>query len=170
MAKQTTTNREKLKQLYIHYGLCREDIFTHDKFGYVMVTRTGVEKLMAHDNINVKYETVNSERKWAVVKAIATMGEIVLETYGSANEDNCRISYYAEMAEKRAKARSVLQLCGLYSIGVYSEVESDEFNRNNSKTKPDDPKLGDVVNEMNSKTTEEIGDKMLNTMREYNGE
>ena len=37
--------------------------------------------------------------------------------------------YPVETAEKRAKARAVLQITGFYSEGVFSEDESDDFKR-----------------------------------------
>ena len=37
------------------------------------------------------------------------------------------------MAEKRAKARAVLQITNFYSLGVYSEVEADEFKRSGNE-------------------------------------
>jgi hypothetical protein len=36
------------------------------------------------------------------------------------------------MAEKRAKSRICLMLCGLYEQSVYSEDEAPAFNRNNN--------------------------------------
>jgi len=33
------------------------------------------------------------------------------------------------MAEKRAKNRAVLKLCGAYKYGVYSEDESEDFRQ-----------------------------------------
>jgi hypothetical protein len=37
--------------------------------------------------------------------------------------------YPVETAEKRAKARAVLQITGFYSEGVFSEDESEDFKR-----------------------------------------
>lgn len=171
MAKKTTlTARERLKKLYIDFGLTREDIYTHTKFNYVMMTRTGVEKVQHQMGIVIKFDTIRCEEHWCVVLAKATLGEIEIESYGTASKQNCKIAYYAEMAQKRAKARLVLEMSGFYSVGVYSEVEADEFHHSYSKSKPQDTKLGETINEMNATTPEEIQDKMLNTMREYNGE
>tara|TARA_Y100000592_G_scaffold2155_1_gene3356 strand:- start:6034 stop:6546 length:513 start_codon:yes stop_codon:yes gene_type:complete len=159
--KPSLTNRERLKQLYIHYNLNREDIFTHDKFGYVMLTRTGVEKIMAHDNIQVSYQKEYCTNEGACYMATAIRGDVKIETLGSAHKGNCKIAYYPEMAEKRAKARAVLMLAGFYEIGCYSEVEADEFHRNKSNTKPQESGLAEEVAKLNS------GTGLADTMREY---
>ena len=112
--EKTNTNNERLKELYFHYGLNKEDIYKHPKFGFAIVTRTGIEKIMSKDNIQLEYEVVKCEVDFAAVKCTATM-------------ENEKGSYYLEMAEKRSKARAVLQITQFYSLGVYSEVESDEF-------------------------------------------
>jgi|TARA_R110000787_G_scaffold1178_2_gene4173 hypothetical protein len=131
--EETNTNRERLKEMFIHYGLNKEDIFKHKSFGFVIVTRTGIEKIMAKDNITLTYEVVRCETDFAAVKCTASMdsknGVIKIPTYGTAQTKNCQSTYYLEMAEKRAKARAVLQITNFYSLGVYSEVESDEFRK-----------------------------------------
>ena len=162
MTKKTTlTTRERLKKLYVDFGLTREDIFTHDKFNYVMMTRTGVEKIQHQMGIVIKYEPIRCEEHWCVVLAKATLGDFELETYGTANKQNCKISYYAEMAQKRAKSRLVLEISGFYSIGVYSEVEADEFSSRNSNTKPTDTGIADEVNKLND-------GGLGKTIRDYN--
>lgn len=159
--KPSLTNRERLKELYLHYNLNKEDIFTHTKFKYVMLTRTGVEKIMAFDNIQVRYETEYCNNEGACFKAITTRGDVTIETLGSAHKGNCQINYYPEMAEKRAKARGVLMLAGFYEIGCYSEVEADEFHRNKSNIKPADSGLDKEVESLTglSKTIKEYGEQ-----------
>tara|TARA_R110000824_G_scaffold147513_1_gene316975 strand:- start:4488 stop:4943 length:456 start_codon:yes stop_codon:yes gene_type:complete len=131
--EETSTNRERLKEMFIHYGLNKEDIFKHKSFGFVIVTRTGIEKIMSKDNITLTYDVIKCEPDFAAVKCTATMdsknGVVKIPTYGSAQTKNCQSTYYLEMAEKRAKARAVLQITEFYSLGVYSEVESDEFKK-----------------------------------------
>tara|TARA_R110002124_G_scaffold17747_1_gene74038 strand:- start:49 stop:453 length:405 start_codon:yes stop_codon:yes gene_type:complete len=133
MAEKTNTNRDRLKEMFIHYGLNSEDIFKHKSFGFVIVTRTGIEKIMSKDNIQLDYEVVVCERDFAAVKCTATMegenGKIRIPTYATAQPKNCQSTYYLEMAEKRSKARAVLQITNFYSLGVYSEVESDDFKK-----------------------------------------
>lgn len=132
---KSKTNRERLKELYIQYNLNEEDIFKHKKFNYVMITRTGIEKIMAHDGITIVFETEKilvddqGNLKGCIMKAIGTKGDVQIETFGTATKDNCNNTYYSEMAEKRSKARIVLQITSFYSLGVYSDVEVDEWNQ-----------------------------------------
>jgi hypothetical protein len=131
---ETNTKRDRLKDLYIKYGLDKEDIFSLSLGGksIPIVTRTGVEKIMSLDRIKCSYEVVICERDFCAVKCIATKEDIKIETYATAQPKNCKSSYFLEMAEKRSKARAILQITEFYSLGVYSEVESDEFKKNNN--------------------------------------
>ena len=72
MEKIVDTNRERLKELFVHYELNKEDVFKHKTFGFVIVTRTGIEKIMAKDNILLDYEVVKCERDFCAVKCTAT--------------------------------------------------------------------------------------------------
>ena len=131
--KTENTNRERLKELYEQYNLTPEDVFKHQKFGYIMITRTGVEKIMAKDDIKLTYEVIENDMlNGCVVKATAKMGDLTIETLGSATTKNCQLAYYPEMAEKRAKVRAILQITEFYSCGVYSEDEADDFKKSNS--------------------------------------
>jgi|9_EtaG_2_1085328.scaffolds.fasta_scaffold52244_2 hypothetical protein len=155
-----TTNRERLKELYNEYNLTPEDVFKHKKFGYVMITRSGVEKIMAKDDIKLSYEVIqNDMNNGCVVKATALMtkngNDVLIETLGSATTKNCQLAYYPEMAEKRAKVRAVLQITEFYSCGVYSEDEADDFKQpveklNYKPTKKGDGGLGDVMIDYNT--------------------
>ena len=110
----------------------KEDIFKLQLGGkeVAIITRTGVEKIQYKNSILVKFDWVSMSKDYACIKATATKGEVVIETYGSAwhgQGGNCRSNYVAEMAEKRALARAVLKLSGAYKYGVYGEDESDDF-------------------------------------------
>ena len=109
-----------------------EDIFRMPLGGkqVAIITRTGIEKIQYNNHIEVKFEWIMMQKDFAVIKAVATKGDVVIETFGSAlhgQGGNCRSNYVAEMAEKRALARAVLKLSGAYKYGVFGEDESDDF-------------------------------------------
>ena len=153
--ENNNTQRERLKTLFKHYKLDREDIFTMKMGGrkIPIVTRTGIEKIMSHDNIKLKYDVIVCERDFCAVKCMATKetenGTIEIESYSTAQPKNCKSTYYLEMAEKRSKGRAILMLTEFSSLGVYSEVEADDFKRPPQPTPPtdkDEPKtnLGNI--------------------------
>ena len=129
-------DRDKLVELYKKYELEKQDVFKHQH--YVIITRQGIEKIAAKENITINYEVVKCEPKFAVMKAtayIATKPNAMIETFGSAlkgdnyKDGNCNSWYVAEMAEKRALSRAVLKLTGFYELGVFGEDESDDFKK-----------------------------------------
>jgi hypothetical protein len=128
MAQLTQEEKAFMNGLFNKYDLSVDDIFRHQHF--VIIKRQGVEKIMARAEIQVDYTVEACARDYAAVKATASspQGKSVT-TFGSASPDNCRSPYFLEMAEKRAKSRSVLMLCGLYEHGVYSEVEEAHIDR-----------------------------------------
>jgi hypothetical protein len=142
-----STEKNVLRELADRYQLTGKDFFKHPSQGFIIITRTGVEKIMAHDKINVTYQVIpelTQNQENCCIKATATKvdsnGEVfTVQSFGTANHYNCSIKttrngktlphYPVETAEKRAKARAVLQITGFYSEGVFSEDESDEFKR-----------------------------------------
>ena len=109
-----------------------EDIFRMPLGGkqVAIITRTGIEKIQYNNSINVKFDWIQMNKDYAVIKATATKGDVTIQTFGSAlhgQGGNCRSNYVAEMAEKRALARAVLRLSGAYKNGVYGEDESEDF-------------------------------------------
>ena len=109
-----------------------EDIFRMPLGGkqVAIITRTGIVKIQYNNGIDVKFTTVVVERDFVAVKAVATIGDVTMETFGSAlygQGGNCRSNYVMEMAEKRALARVVLKAVGAYKFGVFGEDESDDF-------------------------------------------
>ena len=125
---------EKIKEMYHHYGLEKDDVFKHQH--YVILTRSAIEIIQAKESIDVRFEVVKCEPNFAAVKAIATKGDKIIETYGSAlkgatfKDGNTNSWYLLEMAEKRSFARATLKILGLYEIGVKSEDESESFKKN----------------------------------------
>ncbi|AHJ98914.1 hypothetical protein [Hymenobacter swuensis] len=137
MAKQApATKADKLNSLYKECGLIKEDVFQHQH--YTILTRSGIEKVQAHYGIQVSYKALKLEPKYAVIKAVAKMDEATVETYGSAVPENCKNSYFAETAEKRALSRAVLKLTGLYQHGFFGEEESEQLTAD-AKATPQKP-------------------------------
>ena len=140
-------DKEILRELADRYNLTGKDFFKHPTQGFVIITRAGVEKIMAHDKIQVTYEVVpelTENQENCCIKATAQRvdenGQVfTVESFGTANHYNCSIKttrngktlphYPVETAEKRAKARAVLQITGWYSENVMSEDEAEDFKR-----------------------------------------
>jgi len=130
-------NKEKLTELYHKYNLSKEDFFKHQH--YTIITRTGVEKIEAQENIKINYKSIKSEPNFAVIQAFGELNDRKMETFGSAlkgdnyKDGNCNSWYVTEMAEKRAFSRIVLKLTGFYALGVFGEDESDSFKNKTTK-------------------------------------
>ena len=130
---------ERLKELYLKYGLSKDDVFKHQH--YIIITRSGVDKIQAAEKIDISYEVVECQTNFCVVKATASVGETKIQTFGSAlkgsthRDGNCNTWYVMEMAEKRAMSRACLKWTGFYTIGVFGEDESEEFKRKDASWK-----------------------------------
>jgi|TARA_R110000744_G_scaffold173940_3_gene292651 hypothetical protein len=130
---------ERLKELYLKYGLSKDDVFKHQH--YIIITRSGVDKIQAAEKIDISYEVVECQTNFCVVKATASVGETKIQTFGSAlkgsthRDGNCNTWYVMEMAEKRAMSRACLKLTGFYSLGVFGEDESEDFKRKDASWK-----------------------------------
>ena len=123
------TKQETLRRLFVQNNLVKEDVFKH-KF-YTIITRAGVDKIQAANNIDVEYELLynSDDTKCVVIKAIGKMGDKIIQTFGEAAPMNNTNAYPVAMAEKRAMSRAVLKLAGFYQAGCFSEDESDDFKR-----------------------------------------
>ena len=51
---------EALKEKYIKYNLTKEDVFKHQH--YIILTRSGIDKIQALENINIDYEVIKCEK------------------------------------------------------------------------------------------------------------
>ena len=126
-------NKDKLIELYKKYGLTKDDVFKHQH--YVIITRQGIDKIQAVEQMSVTYEVIRCEPNFSVFKALAEKDGKKIETFGSAlkgesyKESNTNSWYVAEMAEKRAMSRAVLKLTGFYELGVFGEDESESFKK-----------------------------------------
>ena len=132
-------NKEKLTELYKKYNLTKDDFFKHQH--YTIVTRQGIDKIMAIEQMSVNYEVIRCEPNFAVFKALAEKDGKRIETFGSAlkgdsyKDGNCTSWYVSEMAEKRAMSRAVLKLTGFYELGVFGEDESESFKKQKTEYK-----------------------------------
>ena len=126
------TKQEILNRLFVENNLTDEDYFKH-KF-YTILTRSGIEKIIAKNNITISYDLLynSPDNKCIIIKATARMGEKVIETFGEAAPNNNQNSYGVAIAEKRSMSRCVLKLCSLYEHQVFGEDEADAFKRSNN--------------------------------------
>ncbi len=124
---------EILKEKYIKYNLTKDDVFKHQH--YIIITRSGIEKIQALENIHINYDVIKCETNFASVKATAIKDQNTIQTFGSAlkgnnfKDGNTNTWYVLEMAEKRAMSRAVLKLTGFYELGVFGEDESEDFKK-----------------------------------------
>ena len=128
------TRKEFMTKLVTDNGLIpKEDVFSKPN-QWAIIKLTGIEKIQQRLNIRVVFDSVVIEKDFAVIKATATGRYDSVQSYGSATkgkhpDGNVSHAYLVEMAEKRAKARAVLKLCGAYKYGVYAEDESEDFKQ-----------------------------------------
>jgi hypothetical protein len=126
------TRTEALRRLYKENGLTAEDVFK-DPRGFVIITRTGIDKISAKNSITIGYEviTMDIDKSICVLKAAGTMkgadGTVRnVMSFGEASPANMNgggKKFPVSMAEKRAMSRVVLKLTGFYEQGVFGESE-----------------------------------------------
>jgi len=131
------TKKDILNRLYIENNLTNEDVFSHQH--YKIITRAGIEKIMANNKIEIEYDVIKCEDNFACIKARAKYGDKKVETFGSAKkgtsyqDGNTSSWYVMEMAEKRSMSRACLKLVGLSALGHFGEDESEQFKRSNNQ-------------------------------------
>ena len=125
------TRTEALRRLYKENGLTAKDVFK-DPRGFVIITRTGIDKISAKNGITIGYEvvTMDVDKGICVLKAAGTMkvGNDVrnVMSFGEASPANLNgggKKFPVSMAEKRAMSRVVLKLTGFYEQGVFGQDE-----------------------------------------------
>ena len=126
------TKKETLRRLFTENNLVEEDVYK-DKRGFVIITRTGIDKIVSKQNIQVAYEPVIMQTDWVVIKAVASMKTGSRETdvrnmmsFGEASDDNLMgggKKFPVAMAEKRAMSRGVVKIAGFYEQGVFGQDE-----------------------------------------------
>ena len=126
------TKKETLRRLFKENNLVEEDVYK-DKRGFVIITRTGIDKIVSNLNIQVAYEPVAMTKEWVVIRATASMrtgsGEQDVRnmmSFGEASDDNLMggaKKFPVAMAEERAMSRVVLKIAGFYEQGVFGQDE-----------------------------------------------
>ena len=128
------TRKEALARLFTANGLVKEYVYK-DKRGFVIITRTGIDKIVSNRGIHLEYEPIVMQKDWVVLRCTALMtkgkdiGQTRVESFGeSSNENTMGLAgkFPVAMAEKRAKSRAVLMLTGFYEQGVYGQDEMTE--------------------------------------------
>ena len=66
------TKKDALRRLFLENNLVEEDVYK-DKRGFVIITRTGIDKIVSKQNIQVAYEPVVMEKDWVVMRATASL-------------------------------------------------------------------------------------------------
>lgn len=108
-----------------------------DKRGFSIITRSGIEKIQAKNEISVSFEVIKAELDNCIIKATSLIREgdewiPKMETFGSATKDNCRLSFRIEIAEKRALARVIIKTMN------YTETLGEDEISHQKKGKFDD--------------------------------
>lgn len=144
---QTSEQLAAFRALCADNGLTDADTWQHKQSGNWIMSKVGAEKIQGCNNIDIDMEVCQAGIDFAIVKVTATRTvkvegkatakKLTARTLGSASPKNCtQISYYAEMAEKRATVRAVLKLMGFSKLGVYGEEEAEDFGRPTSPAAP----------------------------------
>ncbi len=127
------TREDALRRLFKENNLVKEDVYK-DKRGFVIITRSGIDKIVSKQGITVAYDvvTLDLEKNFVVLKAVATMkigkNEVRnMMSFGEASDNNLMgggKKFPVAMAEKRAMSRVVLKLAGFYEQGnVFGQDE-----------------------------------------------
>ena len=118
--------KKELAKIYKDYILTKEDIY-QDRRGFIILCRSGVEKIQLEKNIQVEFEVICCSLENVVIKSSSYLqdqdGEWLkqMETFGSASKNNCKQHFLVEIAEKRSLARVIIKTLGMSN--TYGEEE-----------------------------------------------
>ena len=124
------TRKDALRRLFLANNLVEEDVYK-DKRGFVIITRTGIDKIVSKQGITVAYDVIKLDADGVVIKAVGTMklknNEVRnMMSFGEAADNNLMgggKKFPVAMAEKRAMSRVVLKISGFYEQGVFGQDE-----------------------------------------------
>ena len=128
--EQPVETKDALRRLFLENNLVEEDVYK-DKRGFVIITRTGIDKIVSKQGITVAYDVIKLDADGVVIKAVATMKTKNKEvrnmmSFGEAADANLMgggKKFPVAMAEKRAMSRVVLKIAGFYEQGVFGQDE-----------------------------------------------
>ena len=107
----------------------------HDNW---ILTHDAITKIALIDNIKLSklepiYQSETSCRFLVTMVKEDQEGNVIdsVTSVGEADNRNSKNNYYGSMAEKRGIDRCVLKLINAYQYGIYSEVEADDFKKEN---------------------------------------
>ena len=140
MESKKETKKDALRRLFVENNMSDDDVYK-DKRGFVIITRSGIEKIQFNNNMDITFNLEVISEDLIVVKATGEMRSdgqaFKVETYGECSPKNYQNftskfgSYPYAMAEKRALSRAVLKLAGFYRLGgVFGEGEIDNRGDN----------------------------------------
>ena len=121
-------NKKELAKIYKDYNLKKEDIY-QDRRGFVILCRSGVEKIQLDKNIQVEFEVICCSLENVVINATSYLqdqdGEWLrqMETFGSASKNNCKQHFLVEIAEKRSLARVIIKTLGMSNTYGDDEIQ-----------------------------------------------
>ena len=120
--------KKELAKIYKDYNLTKEDIY-QDRRGFIILCRSGVEKIQLEKNIQVEFEVICCSLENVVIKASSYLqdqdGEWLrqMETFGSASKNNCKQHFLVEIAEKRSLARVIIKTLGMSNTYGDDEIQ-----------------------------------------------
>tara|TARA_R100001244_G_scaffold116602_1_gene86712 strand:- start:4596 stop:5000 length:405 start_codon:yes stop_codon:yes gene_type:complete len=123
-------DKQELTKFYKLHNLTPSDVYK-DKRGFVIITRSGIEKIQNQNNIKVAFEVIVCDLENVVIKAVSMRFDSnadefvpIIETFGSASKNNCRQHFLVEMAEKRSLARCIIKTMQWTNIMGEDELEN----------------------------------------------
>ena len=124
-------NKSEITKFYKAHNLLPDDVYKDKSRGFLIITRSGIEKIQNQNNIKVAFEVICCALDNVVIKAVSMKYDKsaeeflpLIETFGSASVDNCRNTFKVEIAEKRALSRCIIKTMQWTNIMGQDEIEN----------------------------------------------
>lgn len=124
-------NKAEITKFYKAHNLAPDDVHKDKTRGFLIITRSGIEKIQNQNNIKVAFEVICCALDNVVIKAVSMQYDSsaeefvpLIETFGSASKNNCRQHFLVEIAEKRALARCVIKTMEWTNMMGEDEIEN----------------------------------------------